>query len=36
MRKAIDAWTENAGHFHALDIVRKLAGILVHCFEDLD
>jgi hypothetical protein len=36
MRKAIDAWTENAGPFYALDIVRKLAGILVHCFEDLD
>jgi hypothetical protein len=36
LRKAIDAWTENAGPFHALDMVRKLAGILVHCFEDLD
>lgn len=36
MRAAMDAWTTNAGPYHALDVVRKLAGIIVHCFEDLD
>jgi hypothetical protein len=34
LRKAQDAWTDHAGHDKALDIVRKIAGIAVHCMED--
>ncbi len=30
----IKAWTLNAGDFAALDVMRKLAGIVVHCMED--
>ena len=32
--RAINGWTENAGNVQALDNVRKLAGIAVHCLED--
>ena len=34
VRKAQDAWTDHAGHDRALEIVRKIAGIAVHCMED--
>jgi hypothetical protein len=34
LRRAIDAWTGNAGVYHSLDEIRKLAGICVHCLED--
>ena len=34
LRQAIDAWTNNAGVYHSLDEIRKLAGICVHCLED--
>jgi hypothetical protein len=34
LRKAIDAWTFNAGDTLALENIRKLAGIAVHCMED--
>lgn len=34
VRKAADAWTNNAGVFEALEVVRKIAGICVHCMED--
>lgn len=33
LRRAIDAWTNYPGDFHALDELRKLAGICVHCLE---
>lgn len=32
--RAINGWTENAGNEVALDNIRKLAGIAVHCLED--
>lgn len=32
--RAINGWTEQAGDEKALDNVRKLAGIAVHCLED--
>lgn len=32
--KADAAWTDNAGDRAALDVVRKIAGIAVHCMED--
>ena len=32
--KAIAAWTDNAGNDAALDQIRKIAGIAVHCMED--
>lgn len=34
LRRAIDGWTENPGDDVALDNIRKLAGIAVHCMED--
>lgn len=36
LRKSIDDWTFSPGELQALDGVRKLAGILVRCIEDLD
>lgn len=30
----IEAWTTTAGDDAALDIMRKIAGIAVHCMED--
>jgi len=32
--QAIAAWTTNPGDEQALDVIRKLAGIAVHCMED--
>ena len=32
--KAAEAWVMNPGDQPALDVVRKLAGIAVHCMED--
>ncbi|GAG92939.1 unnamed protein product, partial [marine sediment metagenome] len=32
--KADEAWTDNAGDLAALDVIRKIAGIAVHCMED--
>lgn len=29
-----EAWTMNAGDTAALDVMRKIAGIAVHCMED--
>lgn len=34
LRKAIDAWADNAGDLHALDEIRKLAAIAVRCLEE--
>ncbi len=34
MNKADAAWTDYAGDEAALDVVRKIAGICVHCMED--
>jgi hypothetical protein len=34
VRLAQDAWTDNPGNTQALDIMRKVAGIAVHCMED--
>ncbi len=34
VRLAQDAWTDNAGCEKALDQIRKVAGIAVHCMED--
>ena len=31
--KLVAGWTENAGDGAALDIMRKIAGIAVHCME---
>lgn len=36
LRRAFDAWTGNPGDSAALDEVRKIAGIAVHCMEDYD
>jgi len=33
LRRAIDGWTNNPGTAEALDNIRKLAGICVHCME---
>jgi hypothetical protein len=33
-RKAKDAWTDHAGSDAALEVMRKIAGIAVHCMED--
>ncbi len=30
----IAAWTNNPGDLQALDVMRKVAGIAVHCMED--
>lgn len=30
----VKAWTVNAGDNAALDVMRKIAGIAVHCMED--
>lgn len=32
--KADEAWTNNAGDWVALDVIRKMAAIAVHCMED--
>lgn len=32
--KLVAAWTENAGDEQALDVMRKIGGIAVHCMED--
>jgi hypothetical protein len=32
--KALEAWTSGAGDTAALDVVRKCAGIAIHCIED--
>ena len=34
MRKLDEAWTVHAGTEHALDVMRKIGGISVHCMED--
>jgi hypothetical protein len=34
LNKADEAWTDNPGDWQALDVVRKLGGIAVHCMED--
>lgn len=34
LSRAINGWTETAGDTTALDNIRKLAGIAVHCLED--
>ena len=34
MTKADTAWVANPGDTAALDVVRKIAGICVHCMED--
>ena len=34
MDKANEAWSMNAGDEDALDVVRKIGGIAVHCMED--
>jgi len=34
VRAAQDAWVLNAGNLQALDVIRKVAGICVHCIED--
>lgn len=34
LRKAEDAWTNTAGNHDALDQIRKIAAIAVHCMED--
>ena len=34
IRRAQDEWTDNAGDQAALEVVRKIAGIAVHCMED--
>jgi hypothetical protein len=33
LRRAKDGWTNNAGNEQALDNIRKIAGIAVHCME---
>lgn len=34
LAKATEAWVMNPGDQEALDVVRKLGGIAVHCMED--
>lgn len=34
LNRAMNGWTENPGCYFALDNIRKLAGIAVHCMED--
>lgn len=34
INKAEEAWTSNKGDEEALDVVRKIAGISVHCMEE--
>lgn len=34
LEEADAAWTMNAGDSEALDVIRKIAGIAVHCMED--
>lgn len=34
LRRAFDDWTNNSGDSAALDEIRKVAGIAVHCMED--
>lgn len=33
-QKLVEAWTLNAGTEQALDVIRKIGGIAVHCLED--
>jgi hypothetical protein len=33
-QELVSAWTKNPGNDEALNIVRKIAGIAVHCMED--
>ena len=33
-QKLLSAWTDNPGNEQALDVMRKIAGIAVHCMED--
>ncbi len=33
-QELVRAWTQNPGDRQALDVMRKLAGIAVHCMED--
>lgn len=30
----VEAWTYNPGNLDALEVMRKIAGIAVHCMED--
>lgn len=32
--KMVEAWTQNPGDEQALDVMRKIGGIAVHCMED--
>jgi hypothetical protein len=32
--EAVKAWTKNPGNAAGLDVVRKIAGIAVHCMEE--
>jgi len=32
--KLVEAWTNNPGDTQALEVMRKIAGIAVHCMED--
>jgi hypothetical protein len=34
LREFDEAWTKNAGTEKALEAIRKIAGIAVHCIED--
>ncbi len=34
MHKADEAWTYNAGDTAALDVIRKIGAIAIHCMED--
>lgn len=34
MQELNKAWTLNAGDHYALDVMRKIGGIAVHCMED--
>ena len=34
VHKLVEQWTVNAGDEYALDVMRKVAGICVHCLED--
>jgi hypothetical protein len=36
MSKANNAWTDNGTDLPALDVIRKLAGICIHCMEEYD
>lgn len=34
LAKAFEAWTDNPGNWHCLDQIRKIAAIIVRCFEE--